>query len=137
MKGILIFLLGAITLSSGCKTQLGSSGECKAYLKTVQEDWTYLEEWRIYKVVAQGGRKNMDFVRKLLYDGKSCWIGLSAKKVRKLFGEPSKIEGTRWRYFIQERCWNEKKMNCQEFLMRVDPEEGLVSIELGAYSVVE
>jgi hypothetical protein len=121
----------------GCTNQPKRPDECKAYLKTVKEDWTYLEEKRIYKVVAQDGRKNMDFVTKLLYEGKPCWIGLPAKKVRKLFGEPSKIEGTRWRYFIQESCWDEKKLNCQDFLIGVDPEKGLVSIELGAYSVVE
>lgn len=130
----IILIAFALASLSRCTNQVQRPDECKAYLKTVQEDWTYLEEQRIYKVVAQDGRKNMDFVTNLLYDHKTCWSGLSAKKVRKLFGEPSKIEGSRWRYFIMESCWDEKKMNCQDFLMEVDPEDGLVSIELGGYS---
>lgn len=136
MKPYQIFLLLTwMAVSVSCKQNFQTTDECKTYFQTVKEDWKYNVEKRVYKVEAQNGRKNVDFIHKLLYDKKTCWEGLPAKHVRKLFGKPSAVEGYVWRYFIMESCWDEKVVNCQDFLMTVHPEKGLIGIELGAFTI--
>lgn len=129
-----VFLLVSLF---GCKPWSGSSDECKAYFKTVQEDWTYDPEKKIYGILAKDGRKNMDVVRNLVSIKKECCQGLSAKRVKKIFGEPSRIKGKAWEYFIEQSCWKSDTDNCQDFYMIVDPEKGLQSLELRSLSIVD
>jgi hypothetical protein len=132
-----LVVLGSTLLFIGCTNQVKRPIECKAYLKTVQEDWTYDSEKEIYAIHAQGGRKNMDVVRNLVSIKKECWQGLSAKRVKKIFGEPSRTKGNAWEYFIEQSCWESNTENCQDFYLIVDPEKGLLSVDLRSFSIVD
>jgi hypothetical protein len=138
MKKLFTIFLASTTIAlAGCKNQESQRDECKAFLKTVQEDWNYDSEKKIYAIHAKDGRKNMDVVRNLVSIKKECWQGLSAKRVRKIFGEPSRIKGNAWEYFIEQSCWESNTENCQDFFMVLDPEKGLQSLELRSLSIVD
>ncbi|MEM0999873.1 MAG: hypothetical protein AAGN35_22665 [Bacteroidota bacterium] len=129
--GILILFL------SSCKNQALQSDKCRAFWDSVREDWVYDEEEATYSIQAKAGRKNMDFIRHLIYDREDCWKGISKKQVKKVFGEPSKIQGDRWNYYIDAECFERRVQDCNYFSFLVSDREGLIDVELNAYSIIE
>jgi hypothetical protein len=135
MKKLFWIFLVFSAASVSCKNQPLKSDECRAFWHSVEQDWVYDVKTRTYSVQAKEGRKNMDFVQQLVYDREECWKGMTAKRVRKVFGEPSKVKGGRWDYFLDAECWQEKGKNCNYFTFVVSDEDGLMDVELNAYSI--
>lgn len=117
-----------ILLFAGCKPWSGTTPGCQQFLQGIQADWEYDEAKKVYVINPKDGRTQKDFIPAFLFDRKVCWEGMPAKKVRKLLGEPSKIEGARWSYFFWPTC-HEKDGDCDYLLLVVDEKQGLKSAE--------
>jgi hypothetical protein len=130
---LLAIMLGSL---AGCSNQVQRSGECKAFLKGLKADWSCNSETKIYQIESKDGRSNKDFLPRFLFDNRDCMLGLSQKRVRRLFGEPSRLEGNRWWYYLWVSC-HEKDGDCDYFLLEVDENKGLQDIAYKHFEVVE
>jgi hypothetical protein len=128
----------AITLGSlsACTNQVQQSGECNAFLKGLQSDWSFNEETKIFQIDSKDGRRNQDFLTRI-DNHKTCLKGLPAKKVKKIFGEPSSVDGTRRKYYLVPSCIYDEFDNCDFLDLEIDEEKGLQSIKLSGQDVQE
>lgn len=136
MRVALIFLIATITLGSACKTQSGSSSECKTFLRELNSDWSFDAESKIFRINSQEGRRNQDFLTRI-DDHKECLKGLSPKKVRKILGEPSSIDGSRWKYYLVASCVGNEFDNCDFLDLVFVGAGGLESVKLSEQNLVE
>lgn len=132
---ILHFLV-LLAIFPSCKPWSGASPECKSFLMGLHDDWEYDEEARIFRVASKDGRLDKDFLTRFLFDNKDCLMGLSPKRVRRLLGEPSKIKGNDWWYYLWASC-HEKDGECDYFLLEVNDTEGVRDVTYKHFEIVE
>ncbi len=130
MKHTYIIILVLISgLLSGCTPWAASSPECKNYLKGLQEDWDNDEVEKVIKITSHDGRTGKEFLPDMLFDHKDCLVGRTEGQIRKLLGEPSKIDGLKWSYYFLPSCNDGKYSPCDYFLLKFSEKGKLVDVD--------
>lgn len=124
-------------LLGGCTPWAASSPECKTYLKGLQEDWDYDAEQKVFKATFHDGRTGKDFLPNMLFDHKDCLVGRTEGQIRKLLGEPSKINGLKWSYYFLPSCNSESGAPCDYFLLKFDDAGKLVDIDFAGMDLID